>query len=119
MLILTSWTFQLVVRIYNKLALNSKRKSPNFLVSFWMRLSWKYHLTNMKNKISRVLYGIKQVKKFLPKNCLKTLYLALIQSYISYGILIWGNANSSILQKTVSLQKRAIHIINNAGYNKL
>ena len=31
--------------------------------------------------------------------------------------LIWRNGNSSILQKTVSLQKRAIRIINNAGYN--
>ena len=30
-------------------------------------LSWKYHFTYVKNKISRGLYGIKQVKNFLPK----------------------------------------------------
>ena len=75
------------------------------------------HLIYVKNKISRALYDIKQVKKFLPKDSLKALYLALIQPYILYGILIWGNTNSSILQKTVSLQKRAIRIINNVGYN--
>jgi hypothetical protein len=95
-----------------------QEKTTKFLGVFLDEtLSWKYHLIYVKNKISRALYGIKQVKKFLPKNSLKTLYLALIQPYISYGLLIWGNANSSILQKTVSLQKRAIRIINNAGYN--
>ena len=34
---------------------------------FQETLSWKYHLIYVKNKISRALYGIKQVKKFLPK----------------------------------------------------
>ncbi len=80
-------------------------------------LSWRYHLTHVNNKISRALYGIKQVKNFLPKDSLKTLYLALIQPYISYGILSWGNANISTMKKTISLQKRAIRIINNTGYN--
>jgi hypothetical protein len=95
-----------------------KEKTTKFLGVFVDEcLSWKYHLTHVKNKISRALYGITQVKHFLPKDSLKTLYLALIQPYISYGILIWGNANSSILKKNVSLQKRAIRIINNAGYN--
>jgi len=32
-------------------------------------------------------------KEIPTKNNLKTLYLALIQPYISYGLLIWGNAN--------------------------
>ncbi len=73
-------------------------------------LTWKIRFLEL-------YMGIKQVKHFLPKDSLKTLYLALIQPYISYGILIWGNANSSILKKNVSLQKRAIRIINNAGYN--
>ena len=43
--------------------------------------------------------------------------MALVQPYISYGILTWGNANSSVLQKVVLLQKRAIRIINNANFN--
>ncbi len=95
-----------------------QEKTTKFLGVFMDdSLSWKYHMTHVNNKISRALYGIKQVKNFLPKDSLKTLYLALIQPYISYGILCWGNANSSTLQKTISLQKRAIRVINNAGYN--
>ena len=44
-----------------------QEKTTKFHGGFWMRLSWKYHLTYVKNKISRALYGIKQVKKLLQK----------------------------------------------------
>ena len=70
-----------------------QEKTTKFLGVFLDEtLSWKYHLIYMNNKISGALYGIKQVKKFLPKYSLKTLYLALIQPYISYGMLIWGES---------------------------
>ncbi len=104
--------------LWIKLALNFKRNPTKFLGVFVDdSLSWRYHLTHVNNKISRALYGIKQVKNFLPKDSLKTLYLAFIQPYISYGIFSWGNTNISTLKKTISLQKRAIRIINNTGYN--
>ncbi len=80
-------------------------------------LTWKNHLIYVNNKIARALYGIKQAKNFLPIDSLKTLYEALIQPYISYGILAWGNASSTMLKKTVTLQKRAVRMINNYGYN--
>ena len=79
-------------------------------------LSWKYQLKHINNKISRSLYGIKQVKHFLPYTSLKTLYSALIHPYLSYGILAWGNANASVLHKTIILQKRAIRTIHNSWY---
>ena len=56
-------------------------------------------------------------KKILNTESLKTLYYALIQPHLQYGILAWGNARSSALQKTVTLQKRAIRTINRAHYN--
>ena len=60
---------------------------------------------------------IKQVKHILPKNILLTLYYSMIQQYITYGLLMWGNAHALILRKTVLLQKRAIRYIDNASYN--
>ncbi len=41
----------------------------------------------------------------------------MIHPYISYGILAWGNASQSIMKQTIILQKRAIRVINGAGYN--
>ncbi len=60
---------------------------------------------------------IKQVKNFLPMECLRTLYFAIVHPHLTYGILAWGNASSSALQKTTILQKRAIRTIHRSNYN--
>ena len=62
------------------------------------------------------LFSIKQAKNILPKASLRTLYFALIEPHLSYGILAWGNANKKTLHKTEMLKKRAIRTINNAKY---
>ena len=80
-------------------------------------LSWKHHLSQLNKKVSKALFSIKQVKKSLPLECLRTLYYALIDSHFSYGILAWGNAERAVLQPTFRLQKRAIRVINNKRYN--
>ena len=53
----------------------------------------------------------------LPKESLKTLYFALIQPHINYGILAWGSASLSTLNKTNILQKRILRTINKVKYN--
>ena len=80
-------------------------------------LTWKYHVQNINNKISRSLFSIKQAMNFLPLHSLKTLYFSLIQPLLTYDILAWGNANTSIIHKTTMMQKRAIRVINKATYN--
>ena len=41
----------------------------------------------------------------------------MIQPYLNYGILAWGNASQSLINKTFLLQKKAIRIISKAAYN--
>ena len=48
---------------------------------------------------------------------LNKLYFALIHPHLSYGILSWGNASETALQHTITLQKRAISMINKQSYN--
>ena len=80
-------------------------------------LSWKHHIANVNSKMSRAIFAIKQVKKFLPYSSLRTLYYALVHPHMSYGILAWGSASSSLINKTFLLQKRALRTIHNAPYN--
>ena len=80
-------------------------------------LTWKSHLSNVNNKISKALFSIKQLKNILPTYCLRSLYNSLIHSHLSYGILAWGNAPQSTLKQTLLLQKRAIRVVNNSRYN--
>ena len=80
-------------------------------------LTWKKHVTFVNKKIANALFSIKQVKHILPFESLRTLYYSLIQSHLSYGIIVWGNADKSVVKSTFLLQKRAIRVINNAPYN--
>ena len=45
---------------------------------------------------------------FLPKSVLKSLYLALGWSHISYGIVIWGKSSLTYINKIQSLQNKII-----------
>ncbi len=80
-------------------------------------LSWKHHIDHITKKISRALYAIKQVKHVLPIQSLKTLYFATIHPHLSFGILAWGNAPKSTLNRVALLQKRAIIQISRSNYN--
>ncbi len=97
---------------------NSEEQTTKFLGIYMDEfLSWRYHVAHINTKISRALFAIKQTKNILPKESLKTLYFALIQPHINYGILAWGNSNATTLKKTITLQKRAIRLLNKASYN--
>ena len=81
------------------------------------KLTWKYHIDYVNNKIARALFAIKQAKHLIPKESMLSLYNALITPHLTYGILAWGNAYQSYLKQTVTLQKKAIRIINKSAYN--
>ena len=80
-------------------------------------LSWNKHILNINSKLSRALFVIKQVKFYLPKDSLHTLYYSLLHPHITYGILAWGNAKASLLRKTQILQKRSFRTIHNKKFN--
>jgi len=95
-----------------------KEKSVKFLgINLDENLTWKYHIIQVNNKVSRALFSIKQVKHVLPMECLKTLYYSLINSHFTYGILAWGNADKTTLKRSIMLQKSAIRVINRKSYN--
>ena len=58
---------------------------------------------------------ISKVKNFLPYSTLNTLYAAIVQSHINYGLIIWGNSTS--INQLIKLHKKSIRIINNKPYN--
>ena len=80
-------------------------------------LTWKHHIAHVNTKVSKILFLIKQATTILPKDSLRTLYFALVHSHYSYGLLTWGNASKSALQRSIILQKWAVRVINNARYN--
>jgi hypothetical protein len=80
-------------------------------------LSWKQQLSSINRKLSLALFSLKQLKFTLPIETLRTLYFAIFHPHLQYGILAWGNAKPSLLNKTLILQKRAIRSIHHSRYN--
>ena len=61
-----------------------------------------------------ICIGVEYVtsKLLIPKHCLKLIYFALIQPYLTYGILLWGFENKAIFK----LQKKAVRIITKSHF---
>ena len=76
-------------------------------------LTWKAHIQDTANKISKTIGILNKLKKFLPENILKMIYTSLILSRLYYCNLVWGHKPQRIIQ----LQKRAVRIISNSKYN--
>ena len=73
-------------------------------------LTWNQHVNYLCSALSKCLFFLNRAKHFLPHSALKSLYFALIQSRLQYGIEAWGN--SICIHKLAIIQKRAIRIIN-------
>ena len=79
-------------------------------------LSWKPHCNTLANKISRNCGIMNRVKHLLPESTLKTLFHSLIQSYINYGLLLWGGCPDTTTNRIRQIQKQCIRTIKNAPW---
>ena len=74
--------------------------------------NWNNHIATLSKKISKNIGLLSKLRYILSKHCLKLIYFALIQSYLNYGILLWGFE----AQKLFRLQKKAIRIITKSNF---
>ena len=77
------------------------------------KITWASHINYISKKISKGIGILCKARKYLPKNCLVTLYYSFIYPYLNYCLEVWGKATENILSKIFKLQKRAIRIISN------
>ena len=76
------------------------------------KLSWKHHITELKKKLSKTIGIIYQLKKIgAPIHILKSVYFALFESYLNYGLICWGQSDSTYFNKIEVMQNKVIRII--------
>ena len=78
--------------------------------------SWRPHITFVASKVSKTLGILSRLRHFIPANTLMNIYRSLILLYLSHGIVVWGQAAQSNLDKLLILQKRALILIQFAPY---
>ena len=82
-------------------------------------LCWRPHVNYLCKKISKVCGAISELRHCVGIDTLKTIYYALVNSYIRYGILIWGCASSAVLQPLSILNNRVLRIMTFAPLGRL
>ena len=78
-------------------------------------LSCRKHIVTVTSKISKTIGMLSKLRHFIPSSVLVNIYNALITAYLTYGLVSWGNACKTYLDKIRVLQKRALLLIYSAN----
>ena len=74
------------------------------------KLSWRFHVSSLCNKISKVCGVFYKLRYYVPLCTLRIVYFSLVQSYLQYSLINWGRANKSTISPLEKLQKKIIRI---------
>ena len=87
-------------------------------VIFNDKLSWKSHILvqHVCSKLSNGSWALLKLRNYVDTTTLKTVYYALIYSYLQYFVSTWGLASTTALNPLVRIHKRIIRIITNSPF---
>ena len=88
-------------------------------VYFDKNLSWKPQIEHVCNKISKACGALAKTRHFVDEDTLVSIYYALINSYVRYGAVAWGNASAEVLQPLHSLINRAVKIMSFSPFGRV
>ena len=73
-----------------------------------MKIFLGENIVTVASKISKTIGMLSKLRHFIPSSVLVNIYNALITAYLNYGLVSWGNACKTYLDKIRVLQKRAL-----------
>ena len=88
-------------------------------VIFDKDLSWKQHIEHICGKITKTVSSLALLRHRTSISVLREVFYALINSYLKYGIIVWGNAAEIILHPLKVLVNKAIRIMTFAPFGPI
>ena len=67
-------------------------------------LTWSNHINELCNKLKRLFHIFYNIRNFLVKESIKTIYYSLVHSRIKYGISVYGQSCDIKLKRIQTLQ---------------
>ncbi|KAJ8980651.1 hypothetical protein NQ317_017577 [Molorchus minor] len=80
--------------ISNQLAYLTAETVKYLGITIDRHLTWDHHITNICNNLRNIIYKLKYIKNILDISSITSVYYALIESRIRYGIIAWGKPNT-------------------------
>ena len=98
-----------------------KVRSIKYLgVIFDERFSWGNHVSYLCTKLSKSVGVLSKLRYYVNIDTLLKTYYSLVNSHLSYSLMSWGTAGTTVLQPIRVLQNRAIRFLSNASrYTRL
>lgn len=76
------------------------------------KLTWEPHCQKLTTRLRKLIHKFVQLREILDPKALKAVYYALVESLISYGIIIWGGAASITVDPVYKVQKLLLRVMN-------
>ena len=73
-------------------------------------MKWKNQIISTTNKLRKMIYIMKLLREILDYKDIKTIYLTLYESLITYGIIGWGSAYDNALLRLQKCQNTIIRV---------
>ena len=80
-------------------------------------LTWEVQIDHICSKMARNIGIIKRIRNFIPKESLLTLYRTLVEPYLRYCNIVWGQCNETLLDKLQTLQHKVARTIAKIRYD--
>ncbi|VEN52754.1 unnamed protein product [Callosobruchus maculatus] len=87
-------------------------------VQFDSHMSWSSHIDTMCTSLSKAVYAIRKISFIIDSGAALTAYYGMFHSVLNYGVLAWGNASHSQLQRIFLVQKAAVRGIMRASHDE-
>ena len=101
----------------DKSALSRQYETKFLGVIITFNLNWKKHTELVASKISKNIGIISKIRHLLAIGTTRTIYLTLVEPYISYCNLIWAQSEStSALDKIFRIQKKYCRLLTFSSY---
>ena len=74
-------------------------------------LTWLPQIEGLRKKLLMCLGTLYRVRTSIPKRLYKSIYHALFESHLTYGISVWGAQSQSVLNDLFTMQKKCLRIL--------
>lgn len=78
------------------------------------KLQWDKHVDVLSSKLNKSLFVLRNLRRCVSSDVLKTAYYAVFHSHLSYAILAWGHTPH--IYRVFGIQRKALRIITGLGY---
>merc|ERR1712055_269761 len=79
-------------------------------------LSWNLHIDEVCRKLKSFFHIFYNIREYLSKREIQSIYYALVYSRIKYGINVYGQAGITKINKIQTLQSQLLKVLSNKNY---